>query len=354
MKRLVIFSAMLALTQLSIIAQDDLYFFPEKSKEQKTEVKVENKTKAREPELVFKGNADVEVYNTSSRDEDEYNRRYMYSEDGSDGTKPDTIDGVDESDIFDDENDYQYSRQILRFYSPQVGVYVSSPYYWDLVYGYGAFDYLYADPFFYYDPYYWSWGWSFGWGWRPWGSWYGPFWGWYHPYHWVGWGCGPCWHDAHPVRYNSNRGTFVNGYGRGSRIRTGDVVSTSRTSAFNRTSILDRTNSRYNRGNYLDGSRGTGINSNGQTLTTRRRGYTRGQNNSNTDVQTRTRRTSSFNRSSNQSTRNTPTYSRPSNSSRSGNFSSPSRSGGFGGGGSFGGGSRGGFGGGGGVRSGRR
>ena len=146
MKRLVIFSAMLAFTQLSIIAQDDLYFFPEKSKEQKTEVKVENKTKAREPELIFKGNADVEVYNTSSRDEDEYNRRYMYS---GDDVEPDTIEAV-ESNIYDDENDYQYSRQILRFYSPHVGVYVSSPYYWDLVYGYGAFDYIYADPFFYY------------------------------------------------------------------------------------------------------------------------------------------------------------------------------------------------------------
>lgn len=345
MKRLVIFSAMLAFTQLSIIAQDDLYFFPEKSKEQKTEVKVENKTKAREPELVFKGNADVEVYNTSSRDEDEYNRRYMYSGDGADAAVPDTIDSV-EPDIYDDENDYQYSRQILRFYSPHVGVYVSSPYYWDLVYGYGAFDYLYADPFFYYDPYYWSWGWSFGWGWRPWGSWYGPFWGWYHPYHWVGWGCGPCWHNAHPVRYNPNRGTFTNGYGRGSRIRTGDMVQTGRTSAFSRTSILNRTNSGYNRGSYSTGSRGTYTNGNGQTLTTRRRTYTRGQGNSSSESETRTRRTSSFNRSSSESTRNTPTYSRPS-STRSGSFSSPSRSGGFGGG--FGGGSRGG-----GVRSGRR
>lgn len=352
MKRLVIFSAMLAFTQLSIIAQDDLYFFPEKSKEQKTEVKVENKTKAREPELIFKGNADVEVYNTSSRDEDEYNRRYMYS---GDDVEPDTIEAV-ESNIYDDENDYQYSRQILRFYSPHVGVYVSSPYYWDLVYGYGAFDYIYADPLFYYDPYYWSWGWSFGWGWRPWGSWYGPFWGWYHPHHWVGWGCGPCWHNPHPVRYNANRGTFVNGYGRGSRIRTGDMVQTSRTNAFNRTNALnrtnvyDRTNSTYNRGGYTSGSRVTNTSGNGQTTTTRRRTYTRGQSTgTNTNSQNRTRQTSSFNRSSSQSTRNSSTYSRPSSTRSSGSFSSPSRSGGFGGGG-FGGGSRGG----GGVRSGRR
>lgn len=225
---------------------------------------------------------DIEVYNSSSRDEDEYNRRYNYSdysgtiEQGDDSLSSD-VQYVDEKssdyDINDDENDYRYSRRILRFHSPHVGVIVSSPLYWDLVYDYGAYDFLYAD-YYYYDPFFWGPGWGYAWGWRPWHSWYSPIWG-YHYYYdpWVSWGYGPMWghrhNGVHPrgfsgrrthlssvIRHDGVRSSAFNN--RGSRIRSGVSAVSARGTRTGRTSAIGGRNgyaSTYNGGLNQDGSR---------------------------------------------------------------------------------------------------
>lgn len=142
---------------------DDMYFGTSSKKSKTTATSSQNVAAKTEQSSVpltstvspVTDTGDIEVYNKTSRDEDEYNRRYNYSD--YQGTLEQAIDTlssdvqyVDDDknsdyDINDDESDYRYSRRILRFHSPHVGVIVSSPYYWDLVYDYGAYDFLYAD-----------------------------------------------------------------------------------------------------------------------------------------------------------------------------------------------------------------
>lgn len=192
---------------LAVQAQDDddLYFTPTKKSQKTSAARVTQK-----------------VYSDNGRDDDEYNRRYTgYAGAWQTGGEADSI--VADSmaadmeyaqssgsayDLTDPENDYVYSRRILRFHSPRFGFAISSPYYWDLVYGWGVYDYLY-DPYYdyFYDPFYWSWGWGYGWAYRPWNTWYGPIWGWHHsPHGWHDWGCGPMWHDHGPVARFTGRG----------------------------------------------------------------------------------------------------------------------------------------------------
>lgn len=147
-------------------------------------------------------------YGSSRRSDDEYNRRYsgQGAQAGGSGTSAQAGDYTEEelTDPQNTEPDYRYSRRILRFHSPNVVVSVSSPYYWDLVYDCGVYDYLY--DYYCYDPFYWDWswragwgfGWSWSWGWHyGWNSWYGPFWGYHYPHHhWNSWGYGPGWHHG--------------------------------------------------------------------------------------------------------------------------------------------------------------
>lgn len=197
-------SIALALTvTLTVQAQDDddLYFTPTKKSQKSVSTK---------------------VYNDCSRNDDEYNRRYTgYAGSWQTGGNADSIStdslqseveyaqsSQSDYDLTDPENDYVYSRRILRFHSPRFGFAISSPYYWDLVYDWGVYDYLY-DPYYdyFYDPFYWSWGWGYGWAYRPWNTWYGPIWGWNHaPHGWHDWGWGPMWHDHGPVARYTGRG----------------------------------------------------------------------------------------------------------------------------------------------------
>lgn len=188
---------------LAVQAQDDddLYFTPTKKSQKTSAVQT------------------VKVYSDNGRDDDEYNRRYSaYAGAWQTGGAADSLAAdtayVESSgsdyDLTDPENDYVYSRRILRFHSPRFGFAISSPYYWDLVYGWGVYDYLY-DPYYdcFYDPFYWSWGWGYGYSWayRPWNTWYGPIWGWHHaPHGWHDWGWGPMWHDHGPVARYTGRG----------------------------------------------------------------------------------------------------------------------------------------------------
>ena len=273
---------------------DDMYFGTSSKKSKTTATSSQNVAAKTEQSSVpltstvspVTDTGDIEVYNKTSRDEDEYNRRYNYSD--YQGTLEQAIDTlssdvqyVDDDknsdyDINDDESDYRYSRRILRFHSPHVGVIVSSPYYWDLVYDYGAYDFLYAD-YYYYDPFFWGPGWGYAWGWRPWHSWYSPIWGYHYAYDpWFYWGYGPMWGGYHhyhngvyPRAYSGRRtrisdvgrvnsGLRTSAFNRGSRIRSGVSAVSARGTRTGRTSALGGRNgyaSTYNGGVNQDGSR---------------------------------------------------------------------------------------------------
>lgn len=403
MKRLLTLA--LFVIPLLSMAQDDLYFTSSKKAKAEAARQVERQMRAREQELKKEMRAkEQEVkkdlnarqsgvgttampapvvdYNSNRRSEDEYNRRYVngayqgaIGQQGND-TLEARINGVDSDDadskydMDDPELDYRFSRRIVRFHSPRLYA-LASPYYWDLYYDYGAWDYLYAP----YDPWCYHWGWSYGWSWGPWDCWYGSIWGWHHPYAWAYWGWGPGWHYSYPVhhvtyarnvmprQFNSPRGHMnagnrirTNALGRSINTRTSALnrtgIASSRTSAVGRTSISNRTSAigrtdaqtrtqTYGRSRTSANTRGGS--SEERYIPSR---SSSNQNSSSRSSETRSR-TSTVQRS-NATTRTTsPTPSR----STSPSYGGASRSGSIGGGGSFGGGSRGGgsFGGGGGV-----
>ena len=403
MKRLLTLA--LFVIPLLSMAQDDLYFTSSKKAKAEAARQVERQMRAREQELKKEMRArEQEVkkdlnarqsgvgttampapvvdYNSNRRSEDEYNRRYVngayqgaIGQQGND-TLEARINGVDSDDadskydMDDPELDYRFSRRIVRFHSPRLYA-LASPYYWDLYYDYGAWDYLYAP----YDPWYYHWGWSYGWSWGPWDCWYGSIWGWHHPYAWAYWGWGPGWHYSYPVhhvtyarnvmprQFNSPRGHMnagnrirTNALGRSINTRTSAVnrtgIASSRTSAVgraslsNRTSAIGRTDAQTRTQTY--GRSRTSANTRGGSSEER---YipsrsSSNQNSSSRSSETRSR-TSTVQRSDATTRTTSPTPSR----STSPSYGGASRSGSIGGGGSFGGGSRGGgsFGGGGGV-----
>ncbi len=138
---------------LSLLAQDDMYFVPSSKK---AEPVVE--------QVVYNPH-----YEDAPRDVDEYNRRGVYN------MPADSVQEQAETET--DDAGMSCTERIIMFHSPSVGIYVSSPYYWDFCY----------DPWWY-SPWYGSY-----WGWRSW-WWYDP---WYP--HW-GWGP-PYWGPARPPHH---------------------------------------------------------------------------------------------------------------------------------------------------------
>lgn len=394
MKRL--FAMTLVVIPLLGMAQDDLYFTSsKKTKEaaQKKAATMRAKTEAVAPPSVVD-------YHSNTRSEDEYNRRYVYGGEyqntggnydrDSMAARIDTVggyyvDGVADMsyDMDDPELDYRYSRRLVRFHNPRLYA-LASPYYWDLYYDYGAWDYLYAP----YDPWSWHYGWSYGWTWGPWDCWYGGIWGWHRPYAWTYWGWGPGWggcvhggiHHGYvrnytPREFNSSRGHMA----AGSRIRTnamGGHTLGARTSAINgrtmatnsRTSAIGtrgnmqdvRTSACGTRGSYTDytnartGRSSASTNEGARTQNSNRmreganqrssavrgnNGYqpSRSYSNQNSSSRTNTYNNNNGNSSTRTSSNSsyTPSTSR---SSTGGGFGGGSRGGGFGGGGSRGGG----------------
>lgn len=130
----------------------------------------------------------------NTRDVDEYNRRYtsrentfsmqndtLYIQEKPYGERGEWVNGFEGS-----QDDYEYAMRIVRFRSPRYAIPVSSPLYWDVVYGafpswdWNVYDdglYAYVFPT-YSNPLWWDWRWnwsiagprySFGWGWSsPW------------------------------------------------------------------------------------------------------------------------------------------------------------------------------------------
>ncbi len=181
----------------------------------------------------FQGADSYDVNSGSTRDVDEYNRRY-------------TSDDIVASDSLQRDN-FANTRMIEKFYNPdivvgsgdddlmqyyqssdptEVNIYVSSP--WAYGYGYG---------YPYYSSYYWN-RWNWGWGWDPWyTSWYGPgwygdpywawSWGWdpwftpgwgytwgHHHHGWDGWGGGFAHHQSSPGAMRPhNQGNIAQGAG---------------------------------------------------------------------------------------------------------------------------------------------
>lgn len=206
----------LGLMPLSMSAQDDMYFIPKKKTQSETTEKkqVQEKTVCPENGKAATGTVlkNTPVYSFSyvdevpgeenGRDVDEYNRRYRYEDPSVDSSyvaeEDDSLLGSEDGEWvggFDgSDEDYEYSKRLLTFWAPTVGVPVSSPLYWDLCYGPNSIYWnVYDDGFYAYifptawNPYYYSpwrlgYWWDFGYGYPYWG-WGGYYWGWHHPHH---------------------------------------------------------------------------------------------------------------------------------------------------------------------------
>lgn len=150
------------------------------------------------------------------RDVDSYNRRGKQQ--------------ADESDSVEYVDDYvagDCTSRIVRFHSPRIGIYVSSPFYADY------YDYWY-DPLF--GPAWYGWSGWYGWGWSPYPHWaylpgwnypwydpWGPAWGW-HPGWYPGWHRPPHHFPGHSLASNrvyrgSNGGVIRYGTGRAASRR---------------------------------------------------------------------------------------------------------------------------------------
>lgn len=378
------------ITAVHLYAQDDDMYFSNNMSGEVESVQAPTSTDASyKSRPMSYDKSKLAVYNTNARNDDEYNRRYSFSssyqtEGGADYSMDyESNDTVFNSDSLSyDDEDYYYSRRLLRFHSPRVAVALSSPYYWDLVYGYGIYDYMWDA---YYDPFFYTWGWGYGWSWGPWSCWYGSFWGWHHPYAWSYWGWGPGWHGHHywnNGRYSHRGGNFVNRSNNGGRIRTnalpnggnaslsrgtfgsrnngiasrstlGNISRDRAVSSRNRSSLGNRTvssRSSYSdyantRTNHSVGNRST-QNPQSRSIYSRQsstRSTTYSPNNSSRSTYTPSRSTSAPSRSTYTPSRSSGSYSAPSRGSYGGGggFSGGgSRGGGFGGGGSRGGGGR--------------
>ena len=199
MKKIVFLSLLALCLPWTLAAQsvdDDLYYVPSKKKaEQKTE-KAEEETVRKAPENVIVVETQKPVVCTNSgtttivvkdkkgnvRDVDEYNRRYN-SKEYDFSQNEDTLyieekavpdpDGEWVNGFDGSEDDYEYAMRIIRFRNPRYAISISSPLYWDVVYGLNSWDwnvytdglYAYAFPTFT-NRLWWDWRYnSYGWGW---------------------------------------------------------------------------------------------------------------------------------------------------------------------------------------------
>ena len=205
MKKIVFLSLFALCLPWALSAQsvdDDLYYVPSKKKE---ETKQTQKAPVVKEEIVVKSNAPTTVYTSpgsttvvvkdrkgNTRDIDEYNRRYD-SGDYEFSQENDTLyinekedDGLDgewvNGEFEGSQDDYEYATRIIRFRNPRYAISISSPLYWDVVYGLNSWDwnvytdglYAYAFPIFtnrlWWDWRYNSYGWGgypyYGWGWN--------------------------------------------------------------------------------------------------------------------------------------------------------------------------------------------
>ena len=306
---------------------DDLYYNPNKKD---TSLRKEEKKKVTERKRTYIS-ADMPVVvkdrKGNVRDIDEYNRRYdakendfnvandtLYVEEKENPERGEWINGFNGT-----QDDYEYAQRIIRFRNPRFAVSISSPYYWDVVYGMNSWDWnVYVDDFYAYafptftNRLWWDWrynsygmGWGSSWGYPYYGGYYGGYYsdywggygGWGFPYGngWYGgydgWygggGYGGHW-AGHGGYYNNRRSDFGSSYS-----RTGS--SNIRTSSYSRAGgVQDRTSSMSRRSSV---GRVVGTRSDDYSGVSRRSGYVRSES-------------GSFDRSDGSSRRST--YTRPS------------------------------------------
>ena len=237
---------------------DDLYYNPNKKD---TSVRKEEKKSVSEKKHTYVStNVPVVVKDRRGnvRNVDEYNRRYdardnefkvqddtLYVEEKQNPERGEWVNGFNGS-----EDDYEYAQRIIRFHNPRYAVSISSPYYWDIVYGLNSWDWnVYVDDYYAYafptftnrlwwdwrfNSFGWNWGWnSWEWGYPYYGGFYSGYWGgyyggwgypygsgWYSPWYGGGYGHGNHW--AYGGTYNNRRSDFGGSYSRptASNIRT--------------------------------------------------------------------------------------------------------------------------------------
>ncbi|MDR0658583.1 MAG: hypothetical protein LBG18_06590, partial [Mediterranea sp.] len=203
MKRIIFLMLTAIILPLVTMAQsyDDLYYIPKKEKDKekkKVVVPVEEKKEVNATIYAASGSTVVvQDRNRNVRDVDEYNRRYD-AKDNEFVMEEDTLyirekaanapDGEWIGGFEGSQDDYEYAERIIRFRNPRYAIPVSSPYYWDIVYGLDSWNWnVYTDGYYAYafptfsNRLWWDWRWgSAGWGWGPgWNSWYaGNYWGW--------------------------------------------------------------------------------------------------------------------------------------------------------------------------------
>ena len=224
---------------------DDLYFVPSKKNEVKTdknEVKIKDKSQV-STDIIVKSSTPVvgkaEVIDESEYriddtsvvapidDVDAYNRRsstYGNAEKTRENRSVAGTTTTRRTNKYDNDlegewvngftgslDDYEYATRIIRFRNPRFAISISSPLYWDVVYGLSAWDWnIYVDNYYayvfptYVNRLWWDWRWnSFGWGWTTWGwpyygwNWgWGGYYGWHSPWYYSSWGWGG-WYDPY-------------------------------------------------------------------------------------------------------------------------------------------------------------
>lgn len=370
MKKIVFLLLIALCLPIGLMAQsydDDLYFIPSKEKEEPAPKKKEPVRRQATTNIYTTPGTTVVVRDRkgNTRDVDEYNRRYdardndFEMEDDTlyitEKSRPD-LDGEWVNGEFNgSQDDYEYAERIIRFRNPRFAVSISSPFYWDIVYGRNSWDwnvytdglYAYAFPTFS-NPMWWDWRYnSFGpgWGWsRPYYGWGGYYGGWYGGGYWGGhWGH----HHHYPGYYPGwgggghywSNSTYTNrrsyGPSRGSSsVRRADGV---RTQSVRRGSTVDsgRRTSSTNRVVGTRSSSRPGTTTRNDASSTRRSTYTRPSStrsssssydsNRGSSIRSSTRSSSSSGTSTRRSTSSSvPSYNRGSSTSPSRSYSNGS------------------------------
>ena len=243
-----LFATMLALAPMAAFSQgyNDMYYVPSDD-----DYEEEYDVYAAEEDYpdTYQSTGEVHSSDPLDVDVDAYNRRYEpESDEVETKSKPASVADADEDEGWvngfnGSQSDYEYTIRLMRFTNPEIAIHVSSPLYFDVVYGASSFDwnvyvdgpYAYAFPTFsnplwwdwrftpasyyyrWYSPYYYSY--------YP--GWYYDYYHWYHPHYY---------YPYHPHHYYANhhaRPVYRNNYRTGSSYgsRVGVTTSDRRTGA---------------------------------------------------------------------------------------------------------------------------
>lgn len=398
---LLLFALCFPVVMMAQSNDDDLYYIPKKDKNvtegNKKEATVLKQDRKKEGTTIYTSPGTTVVvrdYKGKVRNVDEYNRRYesrdndfvmeddtLYIDEKSPGAlRGEWVNGFEGS-----QDDYEYAERIIRFRNPRYAISISSPYYWDVVYGLNSWDWnVYTDNYYAYafptfsNRLWWDWRWgSAGFGWGPsWGyygwnscypgyysGWYG---GWgtgggYYPHHWDSWypsyggsyWAGPTYtnrrstghrvtsgstsrpgyaqssstsrrsNETNSIRSNNFSGRVV-GTRQSSERQGGSVrseASTSRNSAYTRPSSTNRGTSSVSNGG--ESNRSSSMRSSAD-VSSRNSSYERGS--SSTSSPSYSRGSTSYSRGSSSSSSSRSSSSSSGNSSRSSSYSSGSSS----------------------------